>query len=144
MAFNRLIRKTSVSKFYRAWVNMKTRCNNPNVRSYKRYGGRGITVCNKWKTFDGFIKDMLPTYKDELTLDRINNNGDYCKGNCRWATPKQQANNTRNIDKSLKITFNNKTKRLSEWAKELGIKRTTLGMRIQTYNWSIEKAFTTI
>ena len=69
-----LIRKTSVSKFYRAWVNMKSRCSNEKVPCYNRYGGRGITICKEWNTFDGFIKDMLPSYKDELTLDmRINN-----------------------------------------------------------------------
>jgi len=138
-----LIRKTSVSKFYRAWVNMKSRCSNEKVPCYNRYGGRGITICKEWNTFDGFIKDMLPSYKDELTLDRIDNKGNYCKKNCRWATPKEQAQNTRNIERAVHITFNDITQTISQWARQLGIKRTTLDMRINNYKWSIEKALTT-
>lgn len=138
-----LIRKTSVSKFYRAWVNMKSRCNNKKAAGFDRYGGRGIKVCKRWDIFDNFIEDMLPTYKDNLTLDRIDNDGNYCKENCRWATCKEQANNTRNIDRAERIEYNGVSKTIRELAKEFGIKRTTLGMRIQNYKWDIERALTT-
>lgn len=135
-----LIRKTSVSKFYRAWVNMKSRCTNKNIKEYHRYGGRGISVCDKWIDFDGFIEDMLPLYKEELTLDRIDNNGNYCKENCRWVTQKVQANNTRNIEKAHKFIVNGMEKTISELASEYGIKRRTLGMRLLNYGWNINKA----
>jgi len=140
MADTRLIRKTSVSKFYRAWVNMKSRCGNLKIKEYKLYGGRGIKVCKKWNTFDGFIEDMLSTYKDDLTLDRIDNSGNYCKNNCRWTTKKIQANNTRNIERAAKYPFQGLTLTVKQWAEKIGIKRTTLDMRLRQYKMPIEKA----
>ena len=140
---NNLIRKTSVSKFYRAWVNMKSRCNNPNASFYRYYGGRGIGVCNKWKTFDGFIEDMLPSYQDKLTLDRIDNDGNYCKENCRWVNAREQVLNSRKVKNATHITHNGITRTITEWAIHLGIKRRTLGMRLLNYGWSIDRALTT-
>ena len=140
MADDRLIRKTSISKFYRAWVNMKTRCNNPNISYFNRYGGRGIKVCKKWQSFDGFIDDMYDSYKDNLTLDRVDNNGNYCKENCRWATSREQAQNTRNIDKAIKIKYMGIKDTIKNWAEYFGIKRRTLSARIIDYKWSIEKS----
>lgn len=138
MADTSLIRKTSVSKFYRAWVNMKTRCTNPRVKYYERYGGRGIKVCEKWKTFDGFIDDMLLTYKDNLTLDRIDNNGDYSKNNCRWVTQKIQANNRKS---NRLVTYKGITKTLTQWIDSLGLKSSTVRQRYYCYKLPLNMVF---
>lgn len=81
---------------YRAWAGMTSRCTNKNERTYKHYGDRGITVCKRWReSFPAFLKDMGRKPSPELSLDRIDNDGNYEPGNCRWATAKQQANNKR-------------------------------------------------
>ena len=85
----------SYTKEYNAWRGLKNRCLNKNNPKYKDYGGRGITVCDRWlNSFDNFFEDMGICLKD-LSLDRIDVNGNYCKENCRWATPVEQRNNQR-------------------------------------------------
>jgi hypothetical protein len=126
-------------KFYRKWTDMKTRCNNPNFIEYDNYGGRGVKVCERWAKYRNFEEDMLPTYKEGLTLDRIDNDKNYEPSNCRWATRVQQQNNRRNPRLFL---FKGQLKTMTQWSRELGIKRTTLLMRLNKYGWGIDKVFT--
>lgn len=79
---------------WRSWSCMLTRCRNPCASDYQRYGGRGITVCDRWRSFENFFTDMGERPEGK-TLDRINNNGNYEPGNCRWATPSEQSQNKR-------------------------------------------------
>lgn len=132
--------KTSGMRFYTIWSKMKQRCLNTNDPEYKRYGGRGIKICNRWLKFDNFFKDMFNKYTKELSLDRINNNKGYCKKNCRWTTAKIQANNRRT---NRIIKFNGEEKTLMQWSEYLGIKRTTITQRLDYYGWNIEKTLST-
>lgn len=127
------------SRLYRTWCNMRQRCHNKNVKCYPLYGGRGITVCDEWRNdFEAFRCWALSNgYQDNLTIDRKDNNGSYSPNNCRWATHKDQANNTR---KTRFLTYNGETHSVSEWARLLGIKQSTLNMRLNKYNWSVEEA----
>lgn len=85
---------------YAIWSQMRQRCNNPKNKDYNNYGGRGITVCIEWNSFDQFLKDMVERPND-LTLDRINNDGPYSKENCRWTDRKTQVLNTRKTKKRV-------------------------------------------
>ena len=127
---------------------MYLRCNNSKHPRYNDWGKRGIKVL--WKSFEEFMEDMYMSYfkhcedfgKKNTTIERIDNDGNYCKENCRWATPKEQANNRRPKLKSL-LSFQGETKTITEWAKELNTCGQTIYKRLYTYNWSIEKTLTT-
>lgn len=134
-AFKHGMRKTRI---YRTWSHMKGRCNNPNDKAYKYYGGRGIKVCDRWNDFVNFQEDMGADYDDSLSIERINVNGDYKKFNCRWIKFSEQSKNRRT---NRKITYKGVTKNINDWAKDLGIKRTTLRMRLDRYGYSIDKTF---
>lgn len=127
----------SKTRIWNIWMGMKARCLNANEPAYKHYGGRGITVCKRWMKFENFYEDMVTSYAPNLSLDRINVNGNYNKSNCRWATRTQQANNTRS---NKYLTYKGRTQNLSEWAKEIGVNYHTLYGRIYAYKMPIEKA----
>lgn len=115
---------------------MNKRCNNPNYESYHRYGGRGIKVCDRWKSFELFYNDMASSYKQGLTLERIENDKDYVPSNCRWATKKEQANN-RHTNRYLVCDGVRKT--LVEFSELSGIKRTTIDARLNR-GWDVKSA----
>jgi len=128
------------TRLFKIWNGMRDRCRNPHNHSYSRYGGRGISVCTEWSDFLTFKTwALFHGYNDTLSIDRIDNNGNYEPENCRWATNKQQANNKRN---SQIITYNDETYSLSEWSEKLKIPIETLRARVRK-NWSIEKIIIT-
>lgn len=119
-------RKKHYTGLYGSWYAMKQRCSNPNNRSYKNYGGRGITFEKSWESFANFKNDMGDSYKKGLTIERIDNNQNYSFSNCRWATRKEQCNNKRS---NIVITFKGETRPISIWAEKLGIDFGTLRSR---------------
>lgn len=128
------------SRLYQIWHDMKERTQNRNNKNYKRYGGRGIKVCAQWKKFDDFRKWALDNgYKENLTIERINNNGNYCPENCRWATKEEQNRNKRD---NVILEYKGERKILADWAKDKGMSYACLKNRIKR-GWSIEKALET-
>ena len=133
---------------YSVWRGLRQRCNNPKHASYHNYGGRGITVCEEWdKSFqafydwsyaNGYSTENQKDEKLKLTIDRIDNNGNYEPSNCRWVDRKTQ---TRNMRTTRFITFNGQNKSVSEWCEIYGIKLQTFNTRIRN-GWSIEEALT--
>lgn len=127
---------------YTVWVSMKDRCYNPQNKFYKIYGGKGIRVCEEWfEDFQAF-NDWAVTsgYKRGLSIDRIDNSGDYCPENCRWATPIEQANNKSN---SHKITYNGETHTIAEWSRISGLNYSLIKSRIHR-GWSVDEIFETL
>lgn len=128
------------TKLFDVWQSMKQRCNDKNHKSYKDYGGRGITVFYNWLGKEGFINfhnwSMENGYKEGLTIDRIDTNGNYEPNNCRWVDILTQANNKRN---NRLLTYKGITDTIPNWARKYNIKAGTLYWRI-TNNWDIEKA----
>lgn len=130
------------TRFHRIWSGINTRCNNSKDKGYKDYGGRGIKICKRWRKFENFYEDMYESYQEHVkeygenqtTIDRIDVNGDYCKENCRWATYKEQANNTR---RTTYLTDADGTRHsIMEWERIKGINRSTLRNRVFRLGWS--------
>lgn len=128
-------------RIYKIWIGMKNRCFNKNNQAYNKYGGRGITVCEEWLDFSKFKEwSFKHGYSDNLTIDRIDVNGNYCPENCRWVNEIIQANNRRS---SIYLTVDNETHTISEWTKIYNLPRGLISSRINKLGWDIKKAITT-
>lgn len=129
------------TKLYVVWQSMRRRCYEKTCAAYKHYGARGIRICEPWsefKTFQSWAKSS--GYKQGLSIDRIDVDGNYCPSNCRWATAEQQANNRRN---NVMISFQGSRKTISQFARERGFPPSTIHQRIRVLGWSVERALTT-
>ena len=132
----------SKTKLYRTWAKMKERTTNENVPAFKNYGGRGIVVCDEWlEDFRSFYVWALANgYDENLTIDRIDNNGPYSPNNCRWTTMKQQNNNRRS---NHILAMGEVSHTIAEWEAITGINKSAIWDRINKLGWSVEKALTT-
>ncbi len=122
---------------YRTWIGMKGRCHNPNHPSFKHYGARGLAVCTEWRnSFETFIQDVGPRPSPKHSVDRVDNQKGYVPGNVRWATQREQMNNTRS---NVKIEIDNETRTISQWARKSGVNRSLIVQRLH-YGWSARQA----
>lgn len=137
------------SREYRIWRLMKSRCNTDykHKPENKNWSGRGITVCDRWlNSYENFLQDMGRSPSNKHSIDRIDNDGNYEPGNCRWATAKEQANNTRprskgrKYNEGKKITHNGVSKSIKEWAAYLGIRIGLIYSRIYM-GWPMDDVF---
>lgn len=137
---NRTTHGQSKTRLYKIWRSMRARCEREKDRNFENYGGRGVTVCDDWTQFENFMDwAYLHGYDESLSIDRIDNNGNYDPSNCRWVDMNVQANNTRH---NHYITYKGATKTMSQWAKETGIGYHKLKDRINKCGWDIERALT--
>ena len=119
--------KREISKLYKVWSTMKDRCNNPNNKGYSNYGGRNVKVCDEWNDYDNFYAWSIENgYDESLSLDRINNDGNYEPSNCRWSTRREQNENKRNNHLE---TINGLTFTLSQWARKYNLNYKTIYTR---------------
>ena len=131
-------KRVDTNPIYQLWLNMNRRCSCESSPDFERYGGRGISVCDRWaNSFESFKEDVLPSWSPGLTLDRIDNNRGYSPDNVKWSTRTEQANNRRS---NRLFTINGLTKTFAQWIKESGVKSSTARQRFYVYGWSIEKA----
>lgn len=122
---------------FSAWSDMIRRCEKPNSQVFSRYGARGITVCASWHTFSNFLRDMGERPARGLSLDRINNKGNYEPGNCRWADRQTQSENQ---DRVKQFSLNGESHCLTVWARRFGITPRVIMRRVNKLQWSLEKA----
>lgn len=133
-------KRSGESPEFSAWARMVSRCEQPSMRNYAYYGGRGIKVCDRWRhSFSAFLEDMGPKPTRRHSIDRIDFDGDYEPSNCRWATHLEQMANTR---RNRMLTAFGETLHMQEWCRRMGIKQQLLWDRLST-GWPIEKALTT-
>lgn len=132
--------RLSKTRLYNIYRGMKERCYNPKNETYRIYGNRGITICNEWNNdFVSFYNwAMANGYNDKLTIDRIDVNGNYEPTNCRWATPKEQSNNTR---RCIYVTYNNETHTLTEWARIIGADKEVIRTRYHRNKNDLDRVF---
>jgi hypothetical protein len=123
---------------YWIWAAMKQRCFNRNNSQFKDYGGRGITVCNRWLKFEQFYADMGPRPTTDHSLERDDNDGDYCPENCRWATRSEQQSNTR---RNRLFTYDGRTQTVTQWAEECGLSPDAITKRIDR-GWPVGQVLT--
>jgi hypothetical protein len=123
-------------RVHRVWSSMLSRCRNRNHRAFHLYGGRGISVCDRWSSFSAFLTDMGQPPEGH-SLDRVNNDGNYEPANCRWATKNEQANNTR---ANRLITIDGRTQTMKQWASERGLNYATVKTRLNVLGWAPERA----
>lgn len=127
----------TLTPIYKVWMNMRARCKYPTSNGYKNYGGRGIKVCDRWQEFQNFLEDMCDKTSEGLTLDRIDNDGDYEPSNCRWATIEEQAINKRS---TIFVELNGQQVKLQELSEQTGIDYHKLHNRIFRYGMAVERA----
>jgi hypothetical protein len=120
-------RASGFTRAYKTWRSMRQRCQDANCGSYYKYGGRGISVCDRWQKYENFLSDMGEPPSDAHSIDRIDNDRGYEPGNCRWATRLEQANNTR---ANVRITVGEVTKTVTEWSRIAGIAEPKLRKRL--------------
>lgn len=134
-------RRDNRSPEYTVWTGLLQRCHNPNDKNFSRYGGRGISVCARWRGengFPNFIADMGPR-PTGLTLERMNNDGPYSPDNCAWATLKRQCNNRRS---NRILEARGRAQTVTQWARELGINPSVIFCRLRS-GWAVEAAIFT-
>lgn len=128
----------SDTRTYKIWGAMRQRCTNPHDSGYHNYGARGISVCKRWQDFENFLLDMGEAPAG-MSIDRIDNNGDYTPENCRWATRTEQGNNKRN---NVRLEWQGRTQTVPQWARELGMKPTNIRQRLRD-GWTVDRALST-
>lgn len=125
------------TRLYRIWRAMRARCQNPKSTAYFKYGARGITVCDEWQDFTNFAKWAKENgYDENLSIDRIDNNGSYTPENCRWTTPRVQGNNTR---RNVFLVYNGEKKTMTEWCRFLNVPVSRVKERLKK-GWSVKDA----
>jgi len=125
---NNKTHELSKTPIYKLWRNMKTRCYNKNISQYKDWGGRGIKVCERWLKFENFYEDMFPSYKKGLSLERIDNNKDYCLENCKWIPKNLQVRNRRmnKLNEESADYIRNSNKSVKELMDMFGVKKSLI------------------
>ena len=132
--------RDSNSRLYNIWQGIKGRCSNPNLYAYKYYGGKGVKICDEWREWKNFKEWALNNgYQEDLTIDRIDVDGDYEPSNCRWATMQVQCNNRTH---NHYITYDGRTQSLSDWCRELNLDYDRTKQRINACGMTPEQAFT--